>query len=704
MAGKHHDPLRSVEFDCFIDLSRTSSDLVQAKTIIDSITTEWNTASDGPCSYAVAPHAQALSNGRGHCFVESPDRGVELLGRAIRDTAARGRALVVIRGAWHPSNEILRALAEATTYDPMVASAQGRFTPENSRGVFSPPGWTDSLLPFAALPSMLEITVTPEFGSALFVIASRALFSAPELHSVSLDQAWLELLSGLRRRGYRNILCNHIVSSFPLEQIAAYPRNASSPTDSRSGFDINDDGALAFRWLQCMREKKIETILAGAFSNDSIPRLLLDCRGMLPSHSGTSNAIIGFLEGFARLNLKYFDVVVLALDESARFHRLSTICSRFELQFDHPKGTFFAAILLNQPWSLNTVVELHNSSLILIVNMIDTIAWDTMYPAPDKLDNTWTVTAQIADGILFNSMYSLDRFRFRFQPDEDILLKTTYHSFQRENLEWDHTVDQSSDEKFLLLIGNEYDHKDLRPTLATLVRAFPFTKIVAIGIDSFDSPLVSTLQSGNLDGAQIHDLMRNAAALIFPSHYEGFGLPVVEALAHGTKVIVRESPLWGEIANLSRNSELIAAFRDESELVETVGQALHGVAWSGRHYVGAVSESELAWTDCSQAIVDLVEEISYRGNGRRWLNREALLNQSIVPREQLSLSSERLVGQSALGKLDDQNRSVLVESLDYLLAIVGLKRLLFSVSRKRRARYAEKRAVAKRLKNIISAS
>lgn len=54
--------------------------------------------------------------------------------------------------------------------------------------------------------------------------------------------------------------------------------------------------------------------------------------------------------------------------------------------------------------------------------------------------------------------------------------------------------------------------------------------------------------SGNLDEERLADLYRGALFLIFPSLYEGFGLPIIEAFSCGTPVITSNVTAMPEIA------------------------------------------------------------------------------------------------------------------------------------------------------------
>jgi glycosyltransferase involved in cell wall biosynthesis len=50
------------------------------------------------------------------------------------------------------------------------------------------------------------------------------------------------------------------------------------------------------------------------------------------------------------------------------------------------------------------------------------------------------------------------------------------------------------------------------------------------------------------DDATLANHLANARALLFPSHVEGYGLPIVEALRAGTPVIASDLPVFREIA------------------------------------------------------------------------------------------------------------------------------------------------------------
>ena len=56
------------------------------------------------------------------------------------------------------------------------------------------------------------------------------------------------------------------------------------------------------------------------------------------------------------------------------------------------------------------------------------------------------------------------------------------------------------------------------------------------------------IRTGYISNEEKRDLLRNAQFFVFPSIYEGFGMPVTEAMACGTDAVVSESSSLIEIS------------------------------------------------------------------------------------------------------------------------------------------------------------
>ena len=118
-------------------------------------------------------------------------------------------------------------------------------------------------------------------------------------------------------------------------------------------------------------------------------------------------------------------------------------------------------------------------------------------------------------------------------------------------------------ERYLLYVGNAYPHKNLE----RLIKAFEILKnqhialsLVLVGKeDYFYKKLkqkVVTMQlqdkiifAGGVDDKELAALYKGAYACVMPSLMEGFGLPVLEAMASGCLVIASDIPAHREIVD-----------------------------------------------------------------------------------------------------------------------------------------------------------
>src|SRR5678815_5138960 len=83
------------------------------------------------------------------------------------------------------------------------------------------------------------------------------------------------------------------------------------------------------------------------------------------------------------------------------------------------------------------------------------------------------------------------------------------------------------------------------------------------------------LQSGMRSEAEIHQWYANARLVVFPSFYEGFGFPIVTALAYGRTLVARQSALLDEIAARCVPRGRLVPFARRDALVQIVGRILH---------------------------------------------------------------------------------------------------------------------------------
>lgn len=139
--------------------------------------------------------------------------------------------------------------------------------------------------------------------------------------------------------------------------------------------------------------------------------------------------------------------------------------------------------------------------------------------------------------------------------------------------------------QFILAVGSLLPHKNLE----TLVRAFammhktqPTLQLAIVGMSTSHAPRLRQLSHdlsvearvrflGRIADQELIHLYRRARVFVFPSLYEGFGLPLLEAMACGCPVIASNR---SSIPEVSKDAAILVDPEDISQLISALTQVL----------------------------------------------------------------------------------------------------------------------------------
>ena len=117
-------------------------------------------------------------------------------------------------------------------------------------------------------------------------------------------------------------------------------------------------------------------------------------------------------------------------------------------------------------------------------------------------------------------------------------------------------------------------------------------------------PEGSVVLPGRLPESAVPDLYRGAAVVVLPSRAEGFGLPVIEAMACGVPVVCSDLPVLREIA------DEVAVFCDPNDpdaFADAIGAILDTTGVGSRRQLGIERARSFTWERAAQQTVAAYE-------------------------------------------------------------------------------------------------
>ncbi len=165
----------------------------------------------------------------------------------------------------------------------------------------------------------------------------------------------------------------------------------------------------------------------------------------------------------------------------------------------------------------------------------------------------------------------------------------------------------------LLSLSAKRKHKNLEPLLDAVAALNPRPVVVLAGYPTkHESTLRERAEAlgiaadvrwpGWLSQEETEGLWAITSAFVFPSLYEGFGLPVLEAMARGVPVACSNTSATGEIAG---GAALLFDPRDPSALAAALTQLLAGGAEVERlKRAGVARAAEFTWERTARGLLD----------------------------------------------------------------------------------------------------
>lgn len=180
--------------------------------------------------------------------------------------------------------------------------------------------------------------------------------------------------------------------------------------------------------------------------------------------------------------------------------------------------------------------------------------------------------------------------------------------------------------RFFLVVGTGAPNKNLERAFAAF-SSLSSSELRMVVVGSRDPAVFKRVAessddriilAGRLSDPELANLYKSAIALVFPSLYEGFGIPPLEAMAHGCPVLSSRIPPVEEVCG-------DAAVYFEPLSVASIAEAMQQIADNPEHQTeyrirGATRAKRYSWQDSAHSILNalaLLENSKVRDHSRR---------------------------------------------------------------------------------------
>lgn len=328
--------------------------------------------------------------------------------------------------------------------------------------------------------------------------------------------------------------------------------------------------------------------------------VLFDFSDFKLSHNGTFEAGKKIIEAAAMAWPPHVRIHVRIDRNAFSFHHLDRNPRLHHCHPDALDRPFSVAIRLGQIFDKDNLQRLFRSAPIVFNFILDTIAHDCSHLSVTFDSKLWSFVCQWSNVVFTNSQYTAHQIKNRFAIGPSCELKALLHSTSVD--EYRKKTPEGIPKKYILIIGNGFPHKFLAPTIDFLIASDLQEEFVCVGAkqEKQDSRF-RFIESGSIRDEDMDKIYAQAKAMLYPSHYEGFGFPIMNALACNTPIIAREMPAYTEILNSIAGVHQVQLFRTLDEIPALIRRL-------GTSSLNPTPAPSRKWQDSATDILSMMEK------------------------------------------------------------------------------------------------
>ncbi|WP_336492283.1 glycosyltransferase [Methylobacterium nigriterrae] len=575
--------------------------------------------------------ARLLVNPRNLGFIQTANRGLERARESGSDALLLNSDALLTRGS-------LRELRAVSRSDPLIAVVSPR---SNNATICNSPydrrfrayDRADALAAHQRILKHLPRTtyVPTAVGFCLYIrgIVLQEFGLLDEVYGAGYNEE-NDFIMRCGRRGYRAVMANrafvHHLGSVSFEQSG----EGRSPREKKNREILDErypEYAPAIERYFEGTEYLSQLLCSGLIPDrDGKISVHFDCMHIGAYHNGTFEHAKKLLAAFAERFGDKYHLYVSCEPDALAFHELSRIPGvTYRVEEEPEASPYGVTIRLAQPFNWRDLVDVSCSAPVSGFLMLDTIAMDCPSLDEHGLESMWRQMLNMVSFIGFNSRFTRDQFARRFAIPETVtefisLCSTTIIDYrpQRAN------PVRRQDAKRILVVGNHFAHKNVRTAVELLKSAVRGHRIVVLGVDFPDDAGIDSFKSGSLTQEDVDQLYDSASVVLFPSYYEGFGLPIMHALARNLPVVARDLPVFEEIRDRSEYGHNVHLRASTQDLVDL---AVSDLPWAAaREPVARVQSWEQAAEDLDAGIAQAIARFDGRDLRRRMESAELARN------------------------------------------------------------------------------